>query len=44
MTEERLLIAIAAVVGVGVAQNAIAIPYVRERGTRSVADFFVGKI
>ncbi|WP_308119276.1 hypothetical protein [Rhodococcus sp. BP-332] len=41
-SEERRLIAIAAVAGV--AQNAIAIPYVREHGTRSVADFFVGKI
>ncbi|MDQ1179207.1 DUF2834 domain-containing protein [Rhodococcus sp. SORGH_AS_0301] len=42
VTEERRLIAIAALAGV--AQNAIAIPYVREHGTRSVADFFVGKI
>jgi len=41
-TDIRRLIAIAAVAGV--AQNAIAIPYVREHGTRSVADFFVGKI
>ncbi|MFC7959081.1 DUF2834 domain-containing protein [Rhodococcoides kroppenstedtii] len=42
LSEERRLMALAA--AAGVAQNAIALPYVAQNGPRSAADFFVGKI